>query len=58
MLPQGHQLGLLFMLFGGILLLGRDFFGGSAGVVGSVALVVVVAGFLVGLAGVASDAGD
>ena len=49
-----YRLGLLLLIFGGVLLLGRDAFGGSSDAVASLSLFVLVVGLLIGVVGVAS----
>lgn len=52
---NAYHLGLLLVVFGGFLLLGRTLFGGSSELVGELSLVIMIVGALLGVLGLAGS---
>ena len=52
---NAYHLGLLLVVFGGFLLLGRTLFAGSSELIGELGLVIMVVGALLGVLGLAGS---
>lgn len=52
---NAYHLGLLLVVFGGFLLLGRTLFAGSSELIGELSLVIMVIGALLGVLGLAGS---